>query len=388
MAPQHKPKFAQWPAAVEAATSAISSANDNDNAALAGLRGTGLARFEATGLPTPNFEEWKFSNLKSLQKRGGLAQDIAPDLAALLTNPDYADQLTAVRGTHPLVDLNLALLQGGGYIETSGEIVLEGASNAHHRYVVRAKAGESVEVLVRCQIEGPEAAQIAQAFLNHVFVCEVEEGATLTFYQIVEGPADAVVNIFTQANVAASGTFNSYAISMGGEMVRLENQVYLQGEQAHAKTAAVSLLGDQRHCDITNRLYHEVGECTSDQVSKTVLADQARGVFQGKTYVARDAQQTDAYQLNNNLMLSRKAVINTKPELEIYADDVKCSHGATTTELDEDTLFYLKSRGLSEAEARTLLIESFVRDALSDVAHADFQRAATDILQRFLSDQG
>jgi Fe-S cluster assembly protein SufD len=135
--------------------------------------------------------------------------------------------------------------------------------------------------------------------------------------------------------------------------------------------SGLSLLAGKQHSDTTICVEHIAPHCKSSQFFKTVLNDQSRGVFQGKIHVHKDAQKTDGYQLSNNLLLSRLAEMDVKPELEIYADDVKCSHGTTTGELDETPLFYLMSRGISKEDARKLLLEAFLGEVLDKISHDD-----------------
>jgi Fe-S cluster assembly protein SufD len=141
---------------------------------------------------------------------------------------------------------------------------------------------------------------------------------------------------------------------------------------------AAQLLGGRQHGDVTTVVAHDAPRCASRQAVKNVLTGRARGVFQGRIEVARVAQKTDGYQMSQALLLSPDAEIDCKPELEIFADDVKCSHGATIGELDEDQLFYLRARGIPAAEARSMLIRAFLNDALDAVTNP----AARGVLER------
>jgi len=175
--------------------------------------------------------------------------------------------------------------------------------------------------------------------------------------KIVAGGAHLAVS---KIGVASGGSYNNFSLLRGGQPARNEIEVALEGEEAQALLNGVMLLRDAEHADTTIRVAHNAPNCASRQIYKTVLGGKSRGVFQGKILVAKDAQKTDGYQLSRALLLSDQAEIDAKPELEIYADDVKCSHGSTVGDLDEDALFYLRSRGLSETEARALLIDAFI----------------------------
>jgi len=156
----------------------------------------------------------------------------------------------------------------------------------------------------------------------------------------------------------------------------------LQGAGAHAHLNAAQLLGGTQHGDITTVVHHTAPNCASRQTVKSVLNDAAHGVFQGRIEVDRIAQKTDGYQMNQALLLSDDAEMDIKPELQIFADDVKCSHGATIGALDPEQLFYLRSRGIPEAAARAMLIRAFLAEALEPVEHeaarAVFEAAIED----------
>src|SRR6202000_3016604 len=156
-------------------------------------------------------------------------------------------------------------------------------------------------------------------------------------------------------------------MTMGARLSRIEMHVDLNGPGAVAHLNGANILGGSQHADFTSVVGHRAPQGTSRQTVKNVLAGRSRGVFQGRIEVARDAQKTDGYQMNQALLLSPEAEIDCKPELEIFADDVKCSHVATVGELDAEQLFYLRSRGIPDAEARSILVRAFLAEALDAV---------------------
>ncbi len=180
--------------------------------------------------------------------------------------------------------------------------------------------------------------------------------------------------------------YNAFLLNNGGRKTRFEAVADISGVDSYVHISGVNLIDGDSHNDVTLHYNHLVENCSSRQHFKTVLADKATGVFQGKIFVDREAQKTDGYQLNNALILSDKAQMNSKPELEIYADDVKCSHGATTGELDADSLFYLRSRGLTKEQATGLLIEAFVGEAILDIAQDDIQEIVKGVASSWLGD--
>ena len=169
--------------------------------------------------------------------------------------------------------------------------------------------------------------------------------------------------------IAERGTYDSFTLNLGARMARTEVHARLAGPGATTHLNGAQLLSGTQHADFTTVVRHDAPHGTSRQTVKNVLAGRSRGVFQGRIEVARHAQKTDGYQMSQSLLLSPDAEIDTKPELEIFADDVKCSHGATVGELDAEQLFYLRSRGIPDAEARSMLVRAFLAEALDAVTH-------------------
>lgn len=179
------------------------------------------------------------------------------------------------------------------------------------------------------------------------------------------------------ADLAEGAAYEVFTLNIGARVTRTEIHARLAGADARAEIDAAQLLAGSQHADITTVVRHEALRGTSRQAVKTVLTGRSRGVFQGRIEVARAAQKTDGYQMSQALLLSDQAEIDTKPELEIFADDVKCSHGATVGELDPEQLFYLRSRGVPELAARAMLVRAFLDEALTVVTH-EAARAALD----------
>ncbi|MDP7375393.1 MAG: Fe-S cluster assembly protein SufD [Alphaproteobacteria bacterium] len=203
------------------------------------------------------------------------------------------------------------------------------------------------------------------------------EGATLDHIKLQDEAAHTTHLGLTLFRLDGQANVNSFSVSKGSQITRMETHCFFAAPDAQAAMSAVYLGCDRQHHDITTVVSHEYANCASRQLIRGVLDDKARGVFQGRVRVAPDAQKTDGQQMSRALLLSRDAEADAKPELEIFADDVVCSHGATVGELDEALLFYLKSRGIDEAEARTMLIDAFLVDTLEEISYqpfADFLR--------------
>jgi len=241
--------------------------------------------------------------------------------------------------------------------------------------------------------EGAEAEMIIEyialdtpeSFVNSVRECVVGEGARLTIHKLqheVNGPANIS---FEGVRVASKGHFSLSTTTLDGALVRNEVSVSLAGPEAHAELNGVYLLNGTTHCDNHTYIGHDVPDCTSDELYKGIVAGKGTSVFNGKVYVKQDAQRTRAYQSNANILLGDDAKVYTKPELEIYADDVKCSHGCTIGRLDEKGLFYLRSRGVSEAEARKLMAHAFITEVVERVQNEEWKAVLTALIDNKLA---
>ena len=187
------------------------------------------------------------------------------------------------------------------------------------------------------------------------------------------------------ASIPAGARYDNYVVSVGSGLGRNRVTANLAGEGAHCTLDGAYAARGRQHLDHTSKIVHAVADTTSRQVYKGVIDDKARGVFQGHIVVAEDAQRADGNQLNRALMLSDTAEIDSKPMLEIYADDVQCSHGATAGDLDENQLFYLHSRGIPPAEARRLLVEAFLAETIENIPFEPARAAALALVQEHLA---
>ena len=232
--------------------------------------------------------------------------------------------------------------------------------------------------LVMVRVQKGATARVAEIHSSQaglacpLMVYDVADGAVLHHIRL-QAEADHTTHLgLNQMQMGKNSQINSFAISMGGALSRLETHSLFLGTDSQLAQSAIYLGRDRQHHDITSFVAHELRDCRSRQLIRGVLDDKARGVFQGKVRVAPDAQKTDGQQMSRALLLSRDAEADAKPELEIFADDVVCSHGATVGELDENLMFYLKSRGIAEADARNMLIDAFLVDTLEEIEDADF----------------
>ena len=201
--------------------------------------------------------------------------------------------------------------------------------------------------------------------LNHVVMdTQISAGATLNVVKTHCADEDQLGVVQNRVTLAQAAHYKSICLALSGSLIRHETNLKLCDANAEAQIASAVIGAQNQHVDMTTCLEHLHADTQSETVARTVLCDQARGVFQGKVIVEKDAQRVNAHQKSDALMLSEKAEMNAKPELEIYADDVACAHGSAIGEIDRDALFFLRSRGLTQEQARLLLIDGFLSEII------------------------
>lgn len=374
------------------------------------IREQAAAALRALGLPDRRDESWKYTSLlpladigfhEALTEAGDRPAPLAlPWLGALAECPRmmfaggrYRDDLSvrpATFGTGLFADaprfgvrpdldritvLNTLLAEDGAVLDLAdgvdgGTLVLihlgedlNGTPAAFHpRH--RITLGERAR-LTLIEISAGDGTYLH----NPVFEIALGAGAALSHWRLQAESPTAFHLGGIHARIESGASYDSFTLSTGARLARGEIQARLAGPGGHAALNAAQLLRDRQHGDFTTIVSHEAPGSASRQTVKNVLADHARGVFQGKIEVARTAQKTDGYQMNQALLLSADAEIDCKPQLEIFADDVKCSHGATVGELDAEQIFYLTSRGIPHETARGMLVRAFVAGALDMVSH-------------------
>ena len=253
-------------------------------------------------------------------------------------------------------------------------ITTDGGQLVQPRDLFMLHEGAEVEVIIEAVTPSAAEESTASALVNSVRESVIGEGASLTIHLLqneANGPAHIGLDGVT---IGAKGRFSIDTTTLNGSLVRNEVNIALAGPEAHAELNGVYVLNGSTHCDNHTYIGHDVPDCTSDELYKGIIAEKGTGVFNGKVYVKQDAQRTRAYQSNANILQGDDAKVYTKPELEIYADDVKCSHGCTIGRLDEKGLFYLRSRGVSEAEARRMLSHAFMTDVLERITNEDWRK--------------
>ena len=406
------------------------------------LRERGAARFAALGFPTVRQEEWRFTNVAPIADTAFRLAEKTPtnaaDLTARVRIPSSAARIVILNGhvapelssldklprglvagslasaiahnrpeiAHlgqlpwehmPFVALNTAFLEDGAFIAIAPNtvvdepiqlIVINGAADrvmAHPRTLIVAGANSQ--------------ARIAQTFLGAAGECHfanvvtevsLGENANIDLYTDQREIDSAYLLTATQIQLQRNATLKSRAVTLGGRLVRNDMVAVLSGEGAHVALDGVYLVDGDRLVDNHTTIDHATPHCTSHELYKGILDGKAKAVFNGRIIVREDAQKTDAKQTNRALLLSDEAVINSNPQLEIFADDVKCTHGAAIGQLDEEAMFYLRARGLTERDARYMLIHAYAGEVLAgitvDTLRQQLERELFTQLDRDLAD--
>lgn len=354
-----------------------------------GQRERNFEAFAATGLPTRRVETWKYSDLRNaLPASGEGVVELTTPFSALenpveivfdergVTAPEslpaglklslVADP-RALGGAEdlPVAALGAALasnpstvqLEVTGKVERPLHLVFRATGKGHfHRVSVLFREGTELSVF--------ESHLAGSGFSSCVTEYALEADAKLerTMYQAASLSA---VQVFTAiVNLAARAQIKQTSLGFGAKLCRNETRVMHNGAEARAELNGAYLIADSYHYDQTSHVRHSMPDCETGQLVKGAVKDGGRAVFQGKFFVARKAQKTAAEMTHNALILENGGEVNAKPELEIYADDVECAHGNTVGALDDDALFYLRQRGIPEVQARAMLTQAFIADAL------------------------
>ncbi|MBO6894988.1 MAG: Fe-S cluster assembly protein SufD [Roseibium sp.] len=388
------------------------------------LREAAIAQIRDKGLPHRRVEEYKYSDLRAFLKSAGplagnvdaasarsvlAAADTFADLdryRIVLSNGTYAaelsdtdalakegvtvtdlgDVLTAEDGarvlsypktgpTDGIVALNTAFVQGGMVLE-----VKDGAEVSKPVELVHVAEFAGAQVTRNRIVVGKGAKlRLLESFvgdtgegeINAVFDYDVADNAVLAATRLIVGRTEAARLLTTTARLGAESELRTLGFIAGPRFTRNQQFVDFTGENSEAKVYGVTMAGGRDLADQTLIVDHAVPHCNSREFFKTVLDGEARGVYQGRINVAQHAQKTDGEMMTQALLLSEEAEMANKPELEIFADDVICAHGATSGQIDEDLLFYLRARGIPEDEAKTLLVLAFLSEAIEEYGEDD-----------------
>ena len=416
---------------------------------VAQIRKNALARFALTGLPRMTDEQWRYTNIRSLEKHQfelSQSSDCKPDgvnisewrlpkadtyravfldgwfcsqlsnlenlpdtanicsLAEILEFPTNANTQSfelalqelrsmSANAEHGFTALGAGFAADGLVVQVGSDVTLDkplevlflSQRDADTRFCnvnnfVYAGKGANFQLIERYLSLGD-----TNHLTNSSFTFNLEADAQVDHYRI-QNESECAFHIGSaKTRQKDSSRYRIFSISLGALLNRHEVIQSLDGENSHCELKGLYIGRGNQHIDNYTTIAHECADATSDEFYKGVLDDRARSVFHGRIKVAPGAQHTDAQQQNRNLLLSRNAEADTKPQLEIYADDVKCSHGATIGQLDENAVFYLRSRGLTEEQARTMLTDAFAAEIVNDIELEPVLTEVSNLVQKKLS---
>jgi Fe-S cluster assembly protein SufD len=403
---------------------------------VADVRARAFEAYERTGLPHRRIEEWKYTDLRALMRevlpaaaqpdasalsraKAALAQEVmegaarlvlvdgtfAPELSDLaplgkdasvtalreVLESDAGSDLLSTAAIDPMISLNTAMVTDGVIVT-----IADGKTLDRPVQIVHVATAASASAFTRSHlklgkgsrmtlVESFVAAEGANAYqLNDVVILSIGDGAELSHVRLMADAADAVNVSSAIITAGAKAKINLFNMTSGGIVSRYQGFVTLAGEGTDLSVNGINLLKDKQHGDTTLVIDHAVPHCTSRENFRAVVDDRGHSVFQGRIIVRPDAQKTDGKMMTRALLLSDEAEADNKPELEIFADDVTCGHGATSGALDHSLLFYLRARGLSEKEAQALLIQAFLGEAIEQIADDDLREFVAAQAERWL----
>jgi Fe-S cluster assembly protein SufD len=411
--------------------------------AIADARRQAFDSYQRAGLPNRRVEDWKYTDLRVLM-RDVLPLAATPDAAALtragnalkphvieglrrlvLVDGVFAPGLSETAGlekglsirslrevleagdvpqaqvfaldtSDAMVALNSAMMTDGLVIEVADGTVLSQPIHIVHIAGGTVPAAMFTRSLLRLgkaagatlveSYIGAEGAKIYQ--VHDSLVVSIGDNARLDHVRLIEDSREAFNISSAVVSLGAHAHFNTFGMTSGASVSRYQAVIAFAGEGSQVETNGVNLLNGRQHADTTLFLDHAVPNCASREIFRAVIDDRGHSVFQGRIIVRPKAQKTDAKMMTRALLLSDEAEADNKPELEIFADDVTCGHGATTGALDESLLFYLRARGLSEKEAQALLIQAFVGEAIEQIASDSLRELAISAAERWLAARG
>jgi Fe-S cluster assembly protein SufD len=396
------------------------------------LRNQAINWFAASGLPGRGLEAYKYTDLRTLlpeilppataqaavdieQLQSALGEEIrgidsyrvvfidgffAPELTEAdlpagvrFTSPGpHPAEVIELAKSDPLVALNLAFAVDGANLTLEDNVSLDkplhliflnsGKSLLCERnYLQIGKNSELTVIETHVSLDGVSGQR------NNVTGICLGEGAKFTHIKL-QNEAEAAVHLATyMISIKAGAEYDGFLYPAGGALTRNELFIRFDGENARADISGAVILKDRQHCDTTMVVNHKAPACESRMLFKHLVDDSARGVFQGNVIVRPKAVRTDSKQMARALLLSDNAAFDAKPELEIYADDVVCGHGATTGQLDEEALFYLTSRGIPEKQAKAMLMQAFIGEALEKIGDENIRVAVTGLVAHRLENK-
>jgi Fe-S cluster assembly protein SufD len=328
---------------------------------------------DVSSLPSRRDEAWRYTDLRA-------ALRAIPAASPKGETPVAAGPFAAIAGVEAITIVNgfgpdSLTLAAGEHRTVCLRVIASEDASAHHA-ALTIEVGEGAQLTLLESHEGFGSAYVSDMAIS----LNIGSGAAVERVVILSDSSEAISVVTATVDLAANASLNQTVLTNGAKRQRFETHVTHPGQGASVRLDGVYLLGDARHSDQTTVVAHQGEGGTTNQLTKGAVRDNARAVFQGKITVARGADQTDARMGHHALILSERAEIDAKPELEIYADDVSCAHGNTVGALDDEALFYIRSRGVPLEEARALLISAFVGEVTDRIVHEGARSVAQDWL--------
>ncbi len=391
--------------------------------AIRNIRNKAIEQFETVGFPTKSIEEWKYTSLKEILKKdyklinplqneldtklvkpyllkgtetyklvflNGVFQPQISEtshegmdiciLSSAMQNTKYKlffDHYfnTIASKTDGLTSLNTAFVQEGAFIHIPKSVVVSKPIE-----ILYLTTGNDVEILSQPRnlvivdenayvqiVEKHQSLTSLNTLTNAVTEIFANKRSIVEWYKVQNDTSNASLIDSTYIRQDKESVVSTFTFSLGGALVRNNLHFYHEGEHITSNLNGITLLNGTQHVDHQTNIYHQQPNCESHELYKSIFDEQSTGVFNGKVLVSKEAQKTDAYQQNDNILLTDEASINTKPQLEIFADDVKCSHGCTVGQLDKNALFYMRQRGIPAKEAQALMLYAFMDQVISKI---------------------
>jgi Fe-S cluster assembly protein SufD len=338
----------------------------------------------ALALPNRRIEDWKYSDLRNAIDAEMVASAPTAEWCVSMSGAVERKDLPEItpRVVHGAMgDVAITHAKAGVFLrvpkDETGTADLKLSSSGHGRALIVVEDGASLTLRERAS---------ADDFTNVAIDIVLGANARLEHVRETAARNDSVRVSDYSLRLGQGATYRAHFSDFGAKLSRTELHIALEGEDAQAHLSGVSVMGEGRHADVTTRITHAMGNTQSTQLFKIIAGGKSRGVYQGKISVAEGANGSDSRQTAKGLLLGERAEIDLKPELEILADDVKCAHGAAVGDLDPESLFYLRSRGVPEKEARSLLMGAFLEDAVAEIADESIRAEAWSRVEAALAE--
>lgn len=355
------------------------------------MEGLEYSPYEPEELKLETYQDEKFHNLFFVDGVLLNEQQKIPGVSLLSLETEFHRLAAELNETHPLSNLHHALLGCGVVIEIEKKVKLTKPLRLFHLITRSGVVAPTVFIKLNpladaCVLEENYDLNVGHIFLGETYI-QVDAGANLEHVQIVAGGEQSLLHSQTQTYIQRDGKYRNVILNLGGKLNRRNVNIELLETGAHAESYNLYLTHQSEHSDISTQIQHKAADTTSDQIAKGILDGDSKGIFTGKIHIHPKAQRVASGQLNKNLLLSKKAQAHSQPQLEIFADDVKCSHGSTTGQLSDDEVFYFQARGIPAEKARTILAHGFGLEVVLKIQDPGIREKAESLVMDALKNK-